>query len=693
MSKIKVLDDALYSALLTREVNKNKFLFLEPHDKLQRQWKVESFDDTATMKLDGAISPHGTVPIWGYDGFAEACEAIGYTPVFMDDPSAEFDWFESLNNDPGVEVNSKLEGRIDRNGNPLRLVRGFLPFQARGLNWMKSTERMIFFRWSTGTGKTLAAEGTILVKRQGGYGPDKTEGYDLTLYCVKPNNLVDSRRKLKEHTGLDARILSGTPKRRERIFAEAAQAIQNGEQPILIFNAEKFREDTEYLKLLVEGHNLLVIFDEMPSKYANRTTKLYSKTAEVLYTSFSTPSRGKRKGQQVFYPRNGKERAKQMFMVAMSATPIYNSPQDVFNCVRMGDTSIFGSIDNFENTFVGGRDQWGQVTRWKNLDLMGSMMAHIFHDADKVSDPEIKAQFPEKLPPETVYCDLDPNSEKLYSKLQKEYAALTKGQLSALKFQEILAAIGCFQMIVDNPRGVLQSAKTREQFEIARDKFILEGHTEEELKAFDKKYKDGSEVALKLRKLVDDDSKFTDADKNGNCIISKMLELRDRLDQHDGKAIVFSTKTDTLLPYIAEWFDKWGITYTLYHGGLTPNQKQAAKDSFRNDPSVKVFLSSDAGSDSIDLPEASLTIHYNRPWTDAALQQRENRQDRIDSEQDVVQVITLAAPFTVEDRKTEILETKKGYFDKVFKGDIADMNEAASKRSDFLYILTGEHAA
>ena len=199
-------------------------------------------------------------------------------------------------------------------------------------------------------------------------------------------------------------------------------------------------------------------------------------------------------------------------------------------------------------------------------------------------------------------------------------------------------------------------------------------------------------MALKLRALINDDAKFTDEDKSGNCTVSKMIELRERIEQHDDKVIVFTTMNDTLLPLISEWFDKWGIKHVKYHGGITGHaNKQAVIDEFRSNPDVKVFLSTDAGSDSIDLPEATLTVHYDLPWTQAKITQRENRQDRIDSTKDAVQVVTLAVPFTVEDRKQEILATKQGYHDKLFSGDISEAAEATAK-SDFLYILTGKRA-
>lgn len=679
------MTDEVWDEFVSGQRSLSDYLFLEPHKQLVRQWEVKSEDATFHAKMDGAISRFGAVSVLSYDEFAQAAAEQGYKPLFMDDPSDAFAWLESLNQNPGVSVNSRLEGRVNRNGEPLRLINGFLPFQAVGVNYMRSAERAVYGQWSTGTGKTLLAEAAIMVKRESGYGPQKDKGYDLTIYACKPNNLFNAQRKLKEHTGLDATILNGTPKKREKIFAEVAASMLRGEQPILIMTCEKFREDKDFLMLLVEDKDVLFIFDEMPSKYRNRMTSLYRATAEVLYKSFVVPSSGKSKGKKVFYPKVGEDRPRGVFYVALSATPIYNSPEDLFNTVRLMDSRIFGSINDFNNLFVARRDDWGNVVQWKNLDLMGAMCSHIVHLADKNTNPEIAAQFPEKLPHETIWCDMDSATERLYGKLQSEYSDIRNSAL--LDFDEILSAIGCLQMLCDNPRSVLISAQNWEDYLQARNQFLLTNPTADELKSWEKKNQKGSEVAYKFRKTVGDDAKFTDSDKNGECTATKMVQLRAKIEAHDDKAIVFSTKDETLLPLIAEWFDKWGITYVTYSGALSDKQKQEAQDKFRTDPSVKVFLSTDAGQDSIDLPEASLTIHYNDPWTKATKVQRGNRQDRIDSVKTAVQEATLAVPGTVEDRKAEILATKAGY-QKTVQGEIVEQAEEMQK-SDFLYMLTG----
>lgn len=691
------MDEGLWDELLAADLN--PYLFLEEHPSLLRTWVVTGEDKGHLITLSDVMSQYGTVSIWGVDAFIEAAESEGYEVIFMDNPSAAYEWRDSLSGDPGVEVESGLEGRIDRNGNALRLVRGFLPFQAQGINFMKTMERGVYYEWSTGTGKTLAAEGTILWKMKEGYDEDGQSGFDLCLYVVKPHNMVNTQRKLIDHTSLDSMIVAGTRPKREKQFLKVWQQMEAGEQPILIFNAEKFNEDKEGFMALVEDRNLLVIFDEMPTKYANRSSALYRNTCEVLYTSFVVSQAKATRGKKIFYPSANKTRASQMFCVGMSATPIRNTPLDVFNEYRIIDPLLLGSVSDFMKRHAGPTDQWGRVLRWHDLDFLGSKVAQITHSADKETDPEIAAQFPKKMPPEVIFSPMDKNSEFLYRKFESQYDfdAIRSGR-SLIDWDEILAAIGVLQMICSNPRSVLASANEWGEYTVEKgryqDKINLMAIPKLERNAlmrdWDKKNKKGSEVAWKFVAMVGDDTYFTDRDKNGNCVLGKMNDMREAIEGHDGKVVIFTAMNESLLPLISEWFDTWGITHVCYHGGMTPKQKQEAYDAFREDPEIQVFLSSDAGQDSLDLPEASLTGHYDWPWTWSGVKQRENRQDRIDSLQEAVRVLTWTHPNTIEDRKAEIVVIKRGYHYQVYGGEVAEQSDALAGKAGFIYILTGD---
>jgi superfamily II DNA or RNA helicase len=132
------------------------------------------------------------------------------------------------------------------------------------------------------------------------------------------------------------------------------------------------------------------------------------------------------------------------------------------------------------------------------------------------------------------------------------------------------------------------------------------------------------------------------------------------------------------------------VSYVTYTG--TDKQKQTALDTFREDPSIRVFLSGDSGADSIDIPQAPVGINYNPPWKATTEHQREGRRDRVNSTFKTIYTYSLTMADSVEDRKREIIATKQGYHDAIFEGRaIESALSARLTQNDLYYMLLGDH--
>lgn len=661
MSEYFVLEgDSLPSEL---EDSPNGVLFLENHSRFPRQWLVSSFDTTYRKRMGDAISRYKAVSVFDFEKFADRAAEQGYKIAFLDDPAPIFDWYKALNDDPGIGINSTLEGTI----------RGLLPFQVQGLNFAKQ-QRATVAQWSTGTGKSVLANALVAWHRQ-------QKNIDLCLFIVKSHNKINTHRSLKKMVDLDSYVLDNRPEKRDSMYQDVWDDTQRGLMPILVMHYETFRNDKDAFNMLIEDKRLLVVFDEMPTKLKNRTTDLYRAVAEMLYTSFSVY-----KKKKIFYPKLGSERPSKFLSLMLSATPIENSPEDWFNCVRLMQPDIYGSVSKFNKKFVVEKNQWDRPIAWQKLDLMGSMAAHIVHQVDK-EDPDIAEQFPEVMPPETISLELDVDDLRIYNYLAEEYDKMRDDEVGMLKNTDILGAINVLQMICSNPRSVLRSSDRYDEYMGRRAQFIEDEIPDlPTLEKWDKKNKKGSEIAHKLVKKLGA-KKFDDM-KGQEIRCVKLQRLKEDLEEHSKKAIVFTHLNASLLPLLTKHLDEWGISHVLFHGDLTMKQKQEVQDSFKNDPSIQVFLSSDSGSDSINLEEANLVIHYDRPLTWAKLIQRQNRCHRITSTHASVRYITYEVINSVEERRREIVEMKKGYHQATFKGQIAEQ-AMAMRKSDLIYILLG----
>lgn len=623
-----LVDDSLIQLLADNDSAKAEWLFLEPHPDFPGQWYVNCFDGSYYFDFEEVIGPYRVIAPSGLQIFLDHAKALGYKVAFFEDPTAILKAYEGLNEPPEVTLNSDLEGTIN----------GFLPFQVQGFNYLKDLNAGVAM-WSTGTGKTVLASGLIK------YHSIK-ESFDTALFVVKTHNKINTQRALDRLANLDSVVIDGSKHRRRKQWSEIDQG------GIVITNYEKFRADQEELLWLCNNRRLLFVWDEMPTKLKTRTTKLYTGVCNCLYDT---------RAPQV---KVEKRRPSELRQYMLSATPIENDPEDWFNCVRLMDPTVYGTVKEFRDEYVRRYSFFdaNKPEAWHKLDKMGLKAAHITHQVDK-ADPDIAKQFPDVID-EFVYIDWDNTNRKVYEKL---IARANDDEINPV------ALISVLQMLCDAPTMLSNSAQTYEDFERAFAEWNGEDAEPD---------KEGSLAAWQL--VQDLDFKLSN---DGHPKIERLQELITE-DHPNEKIAVFSAFNDALLPILEDYCSEWGVSYVRYSG--SPGQRQSAQDAFTSDPSVRVFLSSDVGSDSINLEVGSVVVHYDLPWKWSTKIQRQNRIHRVTSEFETVRYYTLMMADSVEERKRKIVEKKYQYHQGVFKGAISDRSASARMtREDLLWILRG----
>jgi SNF2 family DNA or RNA helicase len=611
---------------------RKNFVVLDKHPDFVDQWFVNAFDESFFYEIEDKIGRYRAISVLQIDGFIKLCEEMGKEVIWTEDPSESIKKQVALNDIPEVKIESPFDDTIN----------GFLPFQVQGFNFLKNLKGGVV-EWSTGTGKTVIA--SALLK----YHYDQ-HNFDLALFVVKSHNTINTQRSLQRLVGIDSTVIRGNRAKREKLYSEAVS-----DRQVLILNYEKFRVDTEELKNIIGGKRVLIIWDEMPTKLKNRSSQMYKSVIQCLYDTHP--------------PRVSKDKQRaELRQYMLSATPIENNPEDFFNCVRVIDPDIYGSIKEFRDEYVKRFDHFdrSKPAEWHNLDKMGLKAAHIVHQVDK-NDEDIAGMFPNVIS-EPYFIDWNDKQRSVYDKIIK------KSRESDSDEANTLAVITLLQMLCNLPTMITNSAANYEIFEKAFEE-ALSGES-----VPDKK---GSELAFKLVNDIGADKITNDGHAKLEVLKSLITEVHP-----DEKITVFSAFNNGLMPDLRKYFDEWGVSH-VYYGGSS-KQRQEAEDKFKSDPNVRVFLSSDAGSDSINLEVGSVCIHYDMPWKWSTYTQRENRIHRVTSEFDTVRVYTLLMADSVEDRKLQVVLDKMGFHDAIFKGAIAD--QAIGQRmtkEDLMYILKG----
>ena len=170
----------------------------------------------------------------------------------------------------------------------------------------------------------------------------------------------------------------------------------------------------------------------------------------------------------------------------------------------------------------------------------------------------------------------------------------------------------------------------------------------------------------------------------------KWNELRSILQSdefHSGaeprKIIIFTEHKDTLSYLVERITTLLGNDdmVAVIHGGVNRDTRRRVQEAFRNDPTTRILIATDAAGEGVNLQRANLMVNYDIPWNPNRIEQRFGRIHRIGQTQ-ICYLWNLVAGETREGRVFERLfekieEQRKVYGDQIYDclGD-AQINRA-----------------
>jgi len=144
------------------------------------------------------------------------------------------------------------------------------------------------------------------------------------------------------------------------------------------------------------------------------------------------------------------------------------------------------------------------------------------------------------------------------------------------------------------------------------------------------------------------------------------------------KTIVFAFFRKTL-EYLHRRLKADGVDSTLLMGGMKdPN---SIIDRFSKPDGPSVLLSSEVGSEGLDLQFCRCLVNYDLPWNPMKVEQRIGRLDRIGQKAERITILNLVVESTIEDRVLSRLYERID----LFKQSIGDLEEILGQRTDSLF--------
>lgn len=155
--------------------------------------------------------------------------------------------------------------------------------------------------------------------------------------------------------------------------------------------------------------------------------------------------------------------------------------------------------------------------------------------------------------------------------------------------------------------------------------------------------------------------------------VKLLLELFEKIfNNGEKKIIVFAIYTKTLL-YLDLRLKKAGYNCAVIYGGMKDRDSVLA--NFKNNDDIKILLSSEVGSEGLDMQFCCSMVNFDLPWNPMVVEQRIGRIDRFGQKSPVVKIFNLIVKDSIQEDIYERLLMRIGIFESSI-GDLEAILEA-----------------
>ncbi len=385
--------------------------------------------------------------------------------------------------------------------------------------------------------------------------------------------------------------------------------------------AEKFHETFEVLRGKNPGKDqfrLIVSYDT-----AKRRPALLHRKWDLVV--FDEAHRLKNRSTQLYkYARQLSGR----MMLAISATPIQNSINELYSLVDLIDPGRLGTIRGFRRSFVQRGDSTeiipGREAALK--DLLADIMIRNRRDTCTVKFQRRRVGIYHITP--------TPEEESLYQAV----TGYVKAEFKAEYHREtgmntrMLNLIVLQRLLMSMPQAVARTLR-----KIAgREKYT----------AVTKRKLDGFAEAAEAIETP-----------------SKITALKEILSSFSDNRFIIFTEFVESMKGIGRRLNEMGIPVMYIRGGQSPAGRRSAIETFRDTPGA-VLVSTEAGSVGLNLQFCNALVNWDLPWNPMKLEQRIGRIDRIGQRNEAL-VFNLVCTGTIEEHVVDILANKLRLFELV----------------------------
>ncbi len=298
------------------------------------------------------------------------------------------------------------------------------------------------------------------------------------------------------------------------------------------------------------------------------------------------------------------------YVLMLTATPIQNRLWDIYSLVDLlsvarGHQNPFGSEGVFARTFIA--DDRTQARRL-NPNMRESFRSVVYGYMSRIRRGDANLHFPERI---VQLHRVDPLPEEL---------ELINTIAVPIQKLDRLTQISILQALISSPHALLSQIKR-----------MSAGKTELQTLA-DRVEEVVSRIksTAKLRGLA--------------SLVEKL-----RAEQPERwRLVVFTTRLETQTT-IESFLQTRGITCGLINGRSSNRNQQTIAEFKKSIPEIHVIVSTEAGSEGVNLQAANVLVNFDLPWNPMIVEQRIGRIQRLASEHGSVCICNIILRGTFEE--------------------------------------------
>lgn len=336
------------------------------------------------------------------------------------------------------------------------------------------------------------------------------------------------------------------------------------------------------------------------------------------------------------------------FRFGLTGQPVENRPEELFSMMEWIDPEVLGNFDKFDRTFIV-RDGWGRPKRYRNLPLLKSTLDTAMYRKNR---EDIAEFLPDRI--ETVVpVVMDDRHMVVMEHIAKEALAVVNAlaeggaggfDVAALYGRgdsdggnqakgDVMKRISAWSLLTDDPRLIQMSADDYDDEDIAAGS----GYAKELIESG------------RIRP-----SMFAHRPK-----LEALLDMLEEILEEDpaNKVVVFTGYT-RMVTLMEEAFRERPYQWVTLTGKTSAMKRGENIRRFNQDPSVRIFVSSDAGAYGVDLPAGNHLVCYDLPFSAGRLAQRLSRIDRTSSLHKHINIVYLIGKDTIEEWQLEVQRHK-----------------------------------